>query len=102
MEGAQVIIMGLLLGVVGACPSVVLFEQALRKGSPVSVSAGLVSIMISFTTLTCAIFVVRLLARNSVLSFGTAVVVSFLVVWTIEAWRAWRIMNCPVPPRERK
>ncbi len=89
MEGAATVLLGVIIGLVGALPSMYLLEQALKRDRRVSVASGLVSIMASFAMLSAAIFVVWLVSRERVLVFGVAVVASFLFVWTIEAWRAW-------------
>ena len=90
MEGFQVIMLGALIGIVGALPSAYLFEQALRGTRSVSVAAGLASIFISFAMLSGAIFVVWVITPHNVLCFGVAEAASFLLVWVVEAWRAWR------------
>lgn len=86
----QIVVLGSVLGIVGALPSAYLLEGALRKDRAVSVAKGLVSIMLSFVMLSGAIFAVWLVAREHVLVFGVSVVASFLLVWAVEAWRAWR------------
>ena len=86
----QIVAMGSVLGIVGALPSAYLLERALRRDRAVSVAKGLVSIMVSFTILSVAIFVAWLAARERVLVFGVSIVASFLLVWVVEAWRAWR------------
>lgn len=102
MGGAQAIIVGSAFGILGALPSAVLFERALGRHRAPSVAAGLVSVMASFTTLSCAILVVWMVSRDDVLAFGVAEAVSFLLVWVIEAVRAWRDAQRGASPRERK
>ena len=86
----QIIVLGSALGIVGALPSAYLLERALRRDRAVSVAKGLVSIMVSFAMLSIAIFAAWLAASEHVLAFGVSVVASFLLVWVVEAWRAWR------------
>ncbi len=93
MEGTWPIIVGSLSGLVGALPPALLFERALRGSRPIEVASGLVSIMISFMLLSVALLIVAVVARKDVLVFGCAEVASFLLVWVIEAWRAWRDAN---------
>ncbi len=90
MGTTQAIIMGSVIGIIGALPPAFLFELALRKDQRVNVAVGLASILISFIMLSVAVFVIWLAARELVLPFGTAEAVSFLFVWVVEAWRAWR------------
>ena len=86
----QIVVLGSVLGILGALPSAYLLERALRKDRAVSVAKGLASIMLSFAMLSGAIFAVWLAAREHVFVFGVSVVASFLLVWAVEAWRAWR------------
>lgn len=90
MVEAAVVALGVAVGVLGAMPPALLFEQALRKVRPVSVAAGLLSIMVSFAMLSAAVFVVWLASCKDVLVFGAAEASSFLLVWVVEAARAWR------------
>lgn len=101
MEGARVVVLGVVLGIVGTLPSAFLFERALRKEGDASVAAGLASVMASFVVLSAAIAVVWFVARDSVLSFGVALAASFLLVWAIEAGRAWHRAQHDVGPGER-
>lgn len=97
------VVMGSACGLIGALPSAVLLERALRKGrNTPTVVGGIASIMISFALLTCTILVVWLVSRRSVLVFGVAEVASFLLVWSIEAVRAWRDAQRGASPGERK
>ena len=98
----QVVLLGSVVGVVGALPSAYLLEQALRKERSVSVAKGLVSIMFSFAMLSGAIFAVWLVARTHVLVFGVCVVTSFLLVWVVEAIRACYDARRGVCQEERK
>lgn len=93
MEGTRAVVVGALAGLAGAFPPALLFELALRKARPVDVATGLAGIMVSFMLLLLALIVVRLVSRRDVLVFGCAEVASFLLVWAIEAWRAWRDAN---------
>ena len=77
------ICVGAALGLVGSLPPAALFELALRKTRPVSVAAGFAG------------------ARTELLLFGCAEAASFLLVWAVEAWRAWRDANAPARPGER-
>lgn len=90
MGEAAVVALGLVVGVLGAVPPAALFEQALKGTRPVSVFAGLASIMVSFAMLAAAVFVVWLVSQANVLLFGAAEAGSFLLVWAAEATRAWR------------
>ena len=102
MGGAQTVVSGALLGIIGSIPSALLLELAMKKGRAIGVAAGLASIIISFALLVGALFVVRFVACDEVLPFGSAEAVSFLLVWAIEAWRAWRDANAPASPEEGK
>jgi hypothetical protein len=95
------ICVGAALGLVGSLPPAALFELALRKTRPVSVAAGFVGIMASFTILVVALLAVWAVARTELLLFGCAEAASFLLVWAVEAWRAWRDANAPARPGER-
>lgn len=101
MEGFQVCILGALIGVIGALPAAYLFEQALRGTKSVSVAAGLASIIISFVMLSGATFAVWAITPHNVLCFGVAEAASFLLVWVVEAWRAWRDAHRAAGPGER-
>ena len=95
-------LLGSVVGVVGALPSAYLLEQALRKERSVSVAKGLVSIIFSFAMLSGAIFAAWLVARTHVLVFGVSVVTSFLLVWVFEAVRACNDARRGVRQKERK
>lgn len=93
---------GMVMGVVGSVPPAFLFEQALRDARFVSVASGLASIMASFSMLSVAIFAIWLTAPQKVLFFGIGLVASFLLVWAVEAWRAWCAAQRYAGPGERK
>ena len=101
MGEASAICLGAVLGLAGSLPPAVLFEHALRKTRPVSVAVGFAGIMASFTIMVVALLVVWAVARAELLPFGCAEAASFLIVWSVEAWRAWRDANAPTRPGER-
>ncbi len=96
------VVLGSACGLIGALPSAFLLERALRKDSTPTVAGGIASIMVSFALLTCTILVAWLVSRRVVLVFGVAEVASFLLVWSIEAVRAWRDAQRGASPGERK
>ena len=87
---AWAVILGALVGLLASLPSAVLFERALAGNRSVNVAVGLASIMSSFVLLTASLLVVWLWARDEVLVFGCAQAGAFLLLWSVEAWRAWR------------
>lgn len=102
----QAIVFGLALGIVGAVPPALLFERALRGARNLlaqapSVAAGLVSIGMSFVLLILPVAIVRVLAPNYVVPFGSAEAASFLLVWAVEGWRAWHDAQQGAAPGER-
>ena len=72
MNQTLAIALGAVCGIVGAIPSGVLFERALKRGTKdsVSVEAGLASTMASFLFLSAAIYVAHLLMGDYDLWFG--------------------------------
>lgn len=102
MSRIAVIAIGILLGLVGTAPSAYLFERALKKGRSVSVGAGIASILLSFALLVGSLLVARSVARESVLPLGCAEVASLLLVWAVEAWRAWRDAGADASSGERE
>ncbi|MBO7674384.1 MAG: hypothetical protein J6S63_05190 [Atopobiaceae bacterium] len=102
MVEVQAIAFGSAIGIVGSVPAAFLFEQALKGTRQVSVGAGLASIMASFVMMSVAVLVVRIAAPHDVLLFGVAEVASFLLLWAIEAGRAWRDAQRGARPGERK
>ena len=93
---------GTIMGVASCFPSAMLFERALKGSRAPSVAIGLVSMVVSFALLVGALVVIRLVSQESVLVFGCAEAASFLLVWVVEAWRAWRSANSFARPGERK
>ena len=93
---------GTFVGVASCLPSAMLFERALKGSRAPSVAIGLVSMVVSFAMLVGALVVIRLVSQESVLVFGCAEAASFLMVWVVEAWRAWRSANGFSRPGERK
>ena len=102
MEGAQAVFFGAILGLLGALPPAVLFERALRRARTPSIAAGLVSIAVSFVILAGALFLAKSLLHADALLFGCAEVTAFLLVWAIEAIRAWYDAQHRVRQGERK
>ena len=102
MGGVCAIVVGFVFGVLGAFPAAILFERALRRSRPVSVAAGLASIFAAFAVHTCSILGVWLVSRADILLFGVAEAISFLLVWVVEAVRAWRDAQRGAGPGERK
>ena len=58
-----------------------------------SLAAGIAAVFASFMTLTVVLLVVYLVTSEHFLEFGTAMVASFLLLWGVEAARAWRAAN---------
>ena len=102
MGGVCAIVAGFVFGILGALPAVILFERALGGKRSVGVAAGLLSIMAAFVVHLCSVLVVWFVSRADVLAFGVAEAISFLLVWVVEAVRAWRDVQRDVGPGERK
>lgn len=102
MGGVCAVVAGFVFGILGALPSVVLFERALRKDRSVSVAVGLASIMVTFAVQSGSVLAVWLTSRADVLLFGAAEAVSYLFVWVVEAIRAWCDAQRGASPGERK
>ena len=90
MSDTAAILMGVVLGIASSLPAMFLFEQALGNRHHPRVAVGLICIVASFVVLSAAVLRVWLIAPGSVLVFGASEAVSFLLVWAVEAWRAWR------------
>lgn len=58
-----------------------------------NLSLGMVSIFSSFVSLSLAQAAVFCLASEKALTFGCAMVASFLLFWAVEAVRAWKAAN---------
>lgn len=84
---------GALFGLLGCVAPAVLFERALRGDATVSLAAGIAAVFVSFLSLTVVLLVVYLVTSRHFLEFGISMVVSFLLLWGIEATRAWRAAN---------
>ncbi len=89
------ILAGLACGIMGSAFPGLLFEKALKGGktAKVNLSLGMVSIFSSFVLLSLAQLAVYRLASEKALTFGCAMVASFLLFWAIEAARAWKAAN---------
>lgn len=79
---------GVLWGLIGSAPALILCEASLRSKIKAQVSWGLAALAISFVTLTLAIALKYLQAPNETLTFGVSVTATFLAVWATEATRA--------------
>ena len=93
MDLPVAIVSGALFGLLGCVAPAALFERALRGDAPVSLAAGIAAVFASFMTLTVVLLVVYLVTSEHFLEFGTAMVASFLLLWGVEAARAWRAAN---------
>lgn len=80
-------------GLAGAFPQAYLFERALKGYKDVRMDLGLLSVVVSFVSLTLVLLVVWIVAPAQELVFGTVMVSAYLVLWGVEAVRAWRAAN---------
>lgn len=93
MEPQVAVVSGALFGLLGCVAPAVLFERALRGKAKVSMTAGLAAVGASFLTLTVVLLVVHLAADTGFLEFGCSMIAAFLLLWAVEAIRAWRAAN---------
>ncbi len=93
MCASVAIALGVLVAFVASAPSAYLFECALREKAQVSLAGGLLSVMFSFVALTTAILIVYSVTSEMTLVFGCGAAFAFLLLWTVEAVRAWRRAN---------
>lgn len=89
------ILAGAVCAVIGSVFPGFLFEKALKEGkrAKVSMSLGMASIFSSFVLLSLAQLAVYCFASEKALTFGCAMVASFLLIWAVEAARAWKAAN---------
>lgn len=90
MEDWYVWVAAIVCGLAGALPQAYLFEKALKGYKDVRVSLGLLSVIVSFVTLTLVLLAVWIVAPEQELVFGTVMVSAYLALWGVEAVRAWR------------
>lgn len=89
MESLIVIVGGVVCALVGSLPPAVLLEGVLKQGMRARVAQGLVSILLSFGFMSVALMLVRMVSKSEILTFGVAMMASFLLFWGVEALRAW-------------
>jgi uncharacterized BrkB/YihY/UPF0761 family membrane protein len=87
------LIAGATCGVAGAAPQAFLFEQALKGQQEMNMALGLLSVLVSFVSLTLILLIVWLVAPKYELTFGIAMVSAYLGVWLVNAGRAWYAAN---------
>lgn len=80
-------------GIAGAFPQAYLFERALKGYKDVRMDLGLLRVVVSFVSLTLVLLAVWIVAPDRELVFGTVMVSAYLVLWGVEAVRAWRAAN---------
>lgn len=93
MDGWIVFVGGAACGIAGSIPPAVLLERVLKRGMRVKVAHGLASILVSFAFMSAALAVVRMVARSEILTFGVGMMASFLLLWGVEALRAWVVRD---------
>ena len=59
-------------------------------GKRVSVGIGIIAVILSFTLLTGALAIARVVLGNDIVGFGVSMLVAYLVVWVVETARAWQ------------
>ncbi len=102
MDSMTAILAGILCGLVGSFAPAFLFEKAMKPGTRVSMSVGIASVMVSFVFLSLALLAVYVLASTEVLTFGCAMVLTFLLFWAVEAVRAWKAAQAAQRAKEGK
>ena len=80
-------------GLAGAAPQAFLLERALKGYKGVRMDLGLLSVVVSFVSLTLVLLVVWLVAPQRELVFGTVMVSANLALCGVDAVRAWRVAN---------
>ncbi len=95
MPELSTILAGTICAAIGSLFPAILFEKALKEGirAKVNMALGLASIFSSFALLTAAQLAVYRFASEKFFAFSCAMVASFLLIWAVEAVRAWRVAN---------
>lgn len=107
MPELSTILAGAVCAIIGSLFPAILFEKALKEGirAKVNMALGLASIFSSFVLLTAAQLAVYRFASEKFFAFSCAMVASFLLIWAVEAARAWKAANAggsDSRPDERK
>lgn len=92
LEGL-IVIGGAVCGIAGSIPPAVLLEGVLKRGMRVKVAHGLASILVSFAFMSAVLVAIRMVARSEILTFGVAMMASFILFWGVEALRAWAVRD---------
>ncbi len=101
MNGTLAVLGGIVAGIVGSIPMWYACESALRGVKIPSIASGLVSVMVSFALLSVSTAVAWALVPDVLVPFGVGEAASFLLLWIVEAWRAWRDAQSAAMRRER-
>lgn len=101
VDWSVAVLCGIVAGIVGSIPMWYACESALKGVRVPSIARGLVSVMVSFALLSTSIAVAWALVPDVLVPFGVGEAASFLLLWIVEAWRAWRDAQGAAMHRER-
>ena len=88
----RALLLGTLLGALGALPGLALARRA-RKGGSVSIGLGLGIQVLSLVTLSTLSALASLYLGSQALPLCAALAVTYLALWWVEAILAWRWMR---------
>lgn len=91
--GVAYVMLGVLTGVAGAAPMLYVLHRATKDETHLDIGRVIACGVVPFMALQLALLAVALLCPEALLSFGTALSLTFLAIVTVAGLVAWRRMG---------
>ena len=91
------VVLGVIVGLIGALPAALLLERVISGKAEPSFAAALVAILVPLVVMCVSLLLVRFFCATMLWSFALPIIGVLLVVWAVEGVRAWTVFRHDVP-----
>ena len=91
------VVLGVIVGLIGALPPALVLERVVSGKVEPSFTAALVAILVPLVLMCASLLLVRVFCATMLWSFALPIIFVLIIVWAVEGVRAWKAFRYDAP-----
>ena len=91
------VVLGVIVGLIGALPPAIVLERVISGKAAPSFASALTAILVPLVLMCVSLLLVRFFCATMLLSFALPIIFVLIIVWAVEGVRAWMAFRYDAP-----